>query len=95
MERIVDRIEDFIKRKGINFYEIQNRHINSLDILLYCAYKLIKSTFKGYFYTIKEQKYIFTEMFMENFSKVIKGEIKLLNDINVITPSELFKIDRP
>ena len=77
------------------FYEIEKRHINSLDILLYAAYNLIKSTFKGYFYTEKEQKFNFTEMYIKSFNMIIKREIKLLNDVNNITPSEVFKIDRP
>jgi hypothetical protein len=66
-----------------------------LDILLYCAYNLIKNTFKGYLYTEKEQKYIFTEKYIKSFNMIIKGEYRILNNIDITTPSEIFKIDRP
>jgi hypothetical protein len=95
VEKIVERIEDFIKRKGINYYEIEKRYINSLDILLYCAYNLIKNTFKGYFYTQKENKYFFTEKYMKSFNMIKTGEYQLLNSTNIAVPSEIFKIDRP
>lgn len=88
-------MENFIKRKGINFYEIEKRHINSLDILLYCAYNIINTVFKGYFYTEKTQINIFTEIYMKSFNRVIKGDFKLLNDKKILTPSEYFKIERP
>jgi len=94
VNKIADRIEEYIKSKGIGYYEdMENRYLNSIDILIYCAYNLIKQIFKTYIYKEKESLHKFTDSFIINFKRILNKEKNFKNDMR-LTESQYFKIEK-
>lgn len=96
MKKIADKIEEYIKSKGIAYYEdMDKRFINSIDILIYSAYTLIKQIFETYIYKISESPYKFTESFIANFKRILNKEKNMKNELMKLTESQYFKTEKP
>ena len=96
MKKIADKIEEYIKSKGMSYYEdMDKRYINSIDILIYSAYTLIKQIFETYIYKTSETPYKFTESFIVNFKRILNREKNMKNELMKLTESQFFKTEKP
>jgi len=96
VKKIADKIEEYIKSKGILYYEdMDKRYLNSIDILIYSAYCLMKRIFETFIYKISESPYKFTESFVLNFKRILNKEKNMKNELMKLTDSHYFKTDKP
>jgi len=89
---IADKIEKYIKSKGIAYYEdMDKRYLNSIDILIFSAYTLIKHVFETFIYKTSESPYQYTESFIFNFQRILNKEKNMKNEFKKLKDSKDFK----
>lgn len=74
---------------------MDKRFLNSIDILIYAAYFLIKQAFETYIYKITDSPYKFTESFIINFKRILKKEKIMKNQKRILTESQYFRMEKP